>query len=115
MLAGVSHDLRTPLTRLKLQLAMMDPSDEIEGARADLDDMSKMLDEYLAFASGEEGERPDSCSDDLILAEPQRRVVHSTSEWTFPSPLSGLLLHNTRTVAVELLVFRCKNTAHGQQ
>lgn len=58
MLAGVSHDLRTPLTRLKLQLAMMEPSDEIEGARADIDDMSKMLDEYLAFASGEEGEKP---------------------------------------------------------
>ncbi|MEM9225068.1 MAG: histidine kinase dimerization/phospho-acceptor domain-containing protein, partial [Pseudomonadota bacterium] len=57
MLAGVSHDLRTPLTRLKLQMAMMDPSDEIDGAKADLDDMSNMLDEYLAFASGEEGEQ----------------------------------------------------------
>ncbi|MDJ0921158.1 MAG: ATP-binding protein [Henriciella sp.] len=59
MLAGVSHDLRTPLTRLKLQLAMMEPSDEIAGARADLDDMASMLDEYLAFASGEEGEKPE--------------------------------------------------------
>ena len=59
MLAGVSHDLRTPLTRLKLQLAMMEPSDEIDGARADLDEMSRMLDEYLAFASGEEGEQAD--------------------------------------------------------
>ncbi len=59
MLAGVSHDLRTPLTRLKLQLAMMEPSDEIDGARADLDEMSRMLEEYLAFASGEEGEQPD--------------------------------------------------------
>ncbi|MEM9226184.1 MAG: sensor histidine kinase, partial [Pseudomonadota bacterium] len=46
-----------PLTRLKLQMAMMDPSDEIDGAKADLDDMSNMLDEYLAFASGEEGEQ----------------------------------------------------------
>ncbi len=60
MLAGVSHDLRTPLTRLKLQLAMMEPSDEIDGARSDLDDMAKMLDEYLAFASGEEGEQADA-------------------------------------------------------
>ncbi len=58
MLAGVSHDLRTPLTRLKLALAMMEDSDDIKAARADLDDMSAMLDEYLEFASGEEGDDP---------------------------------------------------------
>lgn len=54
MLAGVSHDLRTPLTRLKLSLAMMEPSEDLNAAKDDLDDMSKMLDEYLAFTSGEE-------------------------------------------------------------
>lgn len=58
MLAGISHDLRTPLTRLKLQLAMMENSPEIEDARQDLKEMSVMLDEYLAFASGKEGEQP---------------------------------------------------------
>ncbi len=67
MLAGVSHDLRTPLTRLKLQLAMLEQSDEIDGARADVDDMSKMLDEYLAFASGEEGEKPESIRLDHLM------------------------------------------------
>ena len=56
MLAGVSHDLRTPLTRLKLQLALLPPSDDLAAARKDLDEMSAMLDEYLAFARGEEGE-----------------------------------------------------------
>lgn len=56
MLAGVSHDLRTPLTRLKLALAMMGETDDIRAARADLDDMAMMLDEYLAFARGEEGD-----------------------------------------------------------
>lgn len=56
MLAGVSHDLRTPLTRLKLALAMMDESDDLRAAKSDLDDMSMMLDEYLAFARGEEGD-----------------------------------------------------------
>ena len=66
MLAGVSHDLRTPLTRLKLQLAMLEQTEEIAGARTDLDDMSKMLDEYLAFASGEEGEQSDSVRLDHI-------------------------------------------------
>ncbi len=56
MLAGVSHDLRTPLTRLKLQLELMPPSDDLKAAREDLSEMSAMLEEYLAFARGEEGE-----------------------------------------------------------
>jgi two-component system, OmpR family, osmolarity sensor histidine kinase EnvZ len=56
MLAGVSHDLRTPLTRLKLALAMMDENEDIRAAKSDLDDMAMMLDEYLAFARGEEGD-----------------------------------------------------------
>ena len=56
MLAGVSHDLRTPLTRLKLALAMMEESEDIRAAKADLDDMAMMLDEYLAFARGEEAD-----------------------------------------------------------
>lgn len=56
MLAGVSHDLRTPLTRLKLSLAMMEETDDIRAAKQDLNDMSMMLDEYLAFAKGEEGD-----------------------------------------------------------
>ena len=56
MLAGVSHDLRTPLTRMNLQLAMMPEGEEIEALRADIHDMQYMLDEYLAFAGGQSGE-----------------------------------------------------------
>lgn len=56
MLAGVSHDLRTPLTRLKLSLAMMEPTEDLRAAQSDLDDMAMMLDEYLTFARGEEGD-----------------------------------------------------------
>jgi two-component system osmolarity sensor histidine kinase EnvZ len=52
LLAGVSHDLRTPLTRLKLQFALMPPSQEIEDAKRDLQDMEDTLEEYLAFAKG---------------------------------------------------------------
>lgn len=74
MLAGVSHDLRTPLTRLKLQLAMLEQSEEIAGARSDLDDMSKMLDEYLAFASGEEGERAEALRLDHITRTVAERI-----------------------------------------
>ncbi len=74
MLAGVSHDLRTPLTRLKLQLAMMEASNEIDGARSDVDDMSNMLDEYLAFASGEEGEKSGSLRLDHAVAAITDRI-----------------------------------------
>src|SRR5690606_17986962 len=59
LLAGVSHDLRTPLTRLKLQLALMPPSPEIEDAKRDLADMEQTLDEYLAFAKGQAEEAPE--------------------------------------------------------
>jgi len=52
MLAGVSHDLRTPLTRLKLQLAMQDDTEETRAAKADLKDMESMLNGYLDFARG---------------------------------------------------------------
>jgi two-component system osmolarity sensor histidine kinase EnvZ len=56
LLAGVSHDLRTPLTRLRLQLALMPASEERDAAKRDLDDMEAALEEYLAFARGQAGE-----------------------------------------------------------
>jgi len=56
MLAGVSHDLRTPLTRLKLQLALMPADAERDDAQRDVREMEVMLDEYLAFAQGQAGE-----------------------------------------------------------
>lgn len=56
MLAGVSHDLRTPLTRLKLQLAMMEKSADVTDLREDVAEMERMLDAYLAFARGDGAE-----------------------------------------------------------
>nr|WP_245545125.1 ATP-binding protein [Parvibaculum lavamentivorans] len=56
MLAGVSHDLRTPLTRFKLQLAMLGEGPEIDELRADINEMERMLDDYLEFARGHQGE-----------------------------------------------------------
>src|SRR5688572_722313 len=56
MLAGVGHDLRTVLTRFKLQLAMFEDSPELEALRNDVDEMQAMLEDYMAFAKGDSGE-----------------------------------------------------------
>jgi two-component system osmolarity sensor histidine kinase EnvZ len=56
MLAGVSHDLRTPLTRFKLQLAMLKDGPEIEELRADVLEMERMLEDYLEFVRGDPSE-----------------------------------------------------------
>jgi len=50
MLSGISHDLRTPLTRLKLQLAMLKQKDLSKNMSKDIDEMEKMLNDYLQFA-----------------------------------------------------------------
>ena len=56
MLAGVSHDLRTPLTRLKLQLEILDDTDDIIEMKKDIASMQDMIDGYLAFARGDDDE-----------------------------------------------------------
>ncbi|HQS17644.1 ATP-binding protein [Reyranella sp.] len=58
MLAGVSHDLRTPLTRMKLSLALLPDSPETRELAGDVDDMQRMIEGYLAFARGEGDEDP---------------------------------------------------------
>ena len=57
MLAGVSHDLRTPLTRMKLQVALLPDGTDKNEFLQDIDEMEKMLDGYLSFVSGEGGEK----------------------------------------------------------
>lgn len=68
LLASVSHDLRTPLTRLRLELALAPPFKRAEAMRGDLDEMEHMIDEYLAFARGEAGEPAQEVSVAELLA-----------------------------------------------
>ncbi len=81
MLNGVSHDLRTVLTRFKLSLAFVEPGPEIDALRRDVDEMNKMLDAYLAFARGASGERAESIDLGPIFAEVKsdaERAGHET-------------------------------------
>jgi len=56
MLAGVSHDLRTLLTRFKLELALIGDGPEADALKKDVDEMARMIEAYLAFARGDAGE-----------------------------------------------------------
>jgi two-component system osmolarity sensor histidine kinase EnvZ len=69
MLAGVSHDLKTPLTRMKLQLALMKKDSETEALAADIAEMERMLTEYLDFARGEGGEAAEAADLGALVDE----------------------------------------------
>ena len=69
MLAGVSHDLKTPLTRLRLQLAMMGNGADTQPALEDIREMEHMLDEYLDFARGDSGEDAEAADLGDVVAE----------------------------------------------
>ena len=81
MLTGVSHDLRTVLTRFKLSLALLSEGPESADMEADIDEMSRMLEAYLAFARGDAGE-PSAAVDVGALLEELKsdaeRHGHST-------------------------------------
>ncbi len=67
MLSGISHDLRTPLTRLKLQLAMLNQVEVSKNMSKDIDEMEKMLNDYLQFAKNQVIEKTESINlSDLI-------------------------------------------------
>jgi two-component system osmolarity sensor histidine kinase EnvZ len=68
-LAGVSHDLRTPLTRMKLQLALLGESPEAHSLQSDVTEMQRMVEGYLAFARGEGTEQAQDCSIAELLQE----------------------------------------------
>jgi two-component system osmolarity sensor histidine kinase EnvZ len=71
MLNGVSHDLRTILTRFKLSLVFLDQTPEVEDLKRDVDEMSRMLEGYLAFARGDTGEHAVETDLRLLLEEAQ--------------------------------------------
>jgi two-component system, OmpR family, osmolarity sensor histidine kinase EnvZ len=82
MLNGVSHDLRTILTRFKLSLALLNQTQEVEDLKRDVDEMSRMLEGYLAFARGDAGEQAVTTDLRTLLEELQsdaERQGHATT------------------------------------
>lgn len=83
MLAGVSHDLRTPLTRMKLQLAMFPPHAGVENLQEDIQEMERMVEGYLSFARGQGDEKTQT----LDVAELLQQVLSDALRKNLPVSL----------------------------
>lgn len=79
MLSGVSHDLRTPLTRMKLQLEMLTANDDTQAMKEDIAEMERMLEGYLAFARGEGGEKPEITDLSALLHDVSKQARRSNA------------------------------------
>ena len=103
MLSGVSHDLRTPLTRLKLSLAMLDDEREREPMLRDVRDMERLLDAFLDFARGAaEGEAEQVDPSALV-----QRIVGDCERAKIPATLHEIVGSGTmplRAVAIRRAV-----------
>lgn len=92
MLAGVSHDLRTILTRLKLQLAMFKESDEAKEMLADVDEMQAMLEDYMAFAKGDSSEESSQVNIRRLILEIRRQSARDHCEVTLKLPDKAIVV-----------------------
>ena len=95
MLAGISHDLRTPLTRMRLGLAVLPRTEEEEGDIAaltqDVEEMERMIATYLAFARGEGGEQPRPADLTAIVRDVALKARRDGAEVAVQAPGSLVL------------------------
>ncbi len=82
ILAGVSHDLRTPLTRIRLQIAMMGGGREVAALESDIAEMEELVEEYLAFVAAEGVETADDADLLPILDEAAQGARRAGAEVT---------------------------------
>jgi two-component system osmolarity sensor histidine kinase EnvZ len=118
MLAGVSHDLRTPLTRLRLALEMMPPREElhqdIAEMTADVEEMERMISGYLAFARGEGAEQAEPVNLSAVLEEVAAGARRSGAaiEVDVPPALTLSLRADAVRRAITNLVDNARRHAH---
>ena len=96
MLAGVSHDLRTVLTRFKLELALLGSTPEVEALRSDVNEMQHMLEDYLAFAKGDGGEAAAPTNVGDLLEEVNEDAIH------YGTPIEIRMRHPNRDLVLPL-------------
>lgn len=101
MLAGVSHDLRTPLTRMKLQMAMMGRGDDVENLRQDVDEMEKMIEAYLSFARGDGNEAVEMTDLSAVLERIVSNARRQGADIALEQEEGGRAMLRLRPVAVE--------------
>lgn len=99
MLAGVSHDLRTPLTRLKLQLAMLGDGPDIYEMKKDINDMERMIEGYLNFVRGEGREKSTSCDINAILEDVTTAMKRQGTDVTYTNESDAPCFMMIRPVA----------------
>lgn len=103
MLSGVSHDLRTPLTRMKLALATADDVNDLKDIEHDVSEMEKMLDEFLSFAKGDQSEETQAVDPFAIAAElaENARRDHTNIEVISECDEAGPVMVHMREVAIK--------------
>lgn len=115
MLAGVSHDLRTPLTRIRLQLELMDESDDIVAIKSDLDEMERMVDGYLTFVRDESGQEAELVDISNMLTRivevfsKQGTVISSTID----EGMKAVVRHDALYRCVSNIVSNAKKYGHN--
>jgi two-component system osmolarity sensor histidine kinase EnvZ len=114
LLASVSHDLRTPLTRLKLELALAEPGPRNAEMKRDLAEMEHMIDEYLAFARGEGGESVETVSLRALIDEVSEGALRAGAKVNVSADpqLSASVRPNALKRALSNLVMNA--AAHGE-
>ena len=101
MLSGISHDLRTPLTRMKLQLAFIKDNETVNKLTEDINEMEKMLNEYLQFTSSSYVEKDEMFNLSELISE----VIEKYNNENISQNLTPRIYFNGR----KNLINRCLN------
>jgi len=109
MLAGISHDLRTPLTRLRLTAEMMSDKELAEGMILDIEDMDAILEQFIAFMRDGSDEALEPCDINGILSEVAAQFSQQTHIEFEPTPQLPLIA--VRRTAIKRLVGNLVNNA----
>ena len=101
MLSGVSHDLRTPLTRMKLSLSLMDSDEQVKDLHGDVNEMEDIVNEFLAFSRGDSGE-------EFTLIDAKKFIKPLIKE---RKRLNHNVILNLDNIGADKIKFKCKALA----